>query len=88
MNTYGIPRNVAEAAIIIIDQAVDYNSAYQIANANKSILQQENVNFATINDILRRYYNVYEKVFTPEERNTNVNSGYRGPHNRRIMGNK
>jgi hypothetical protein len=88
MNTYGIPRNVAEAAIVIIDQAADYNSAYQIANANKSILQQENVNFATINDILRRYYNVYEKVFTPEERNTNVNSGYRGPHNRRIMGNK
>jgi regulator of replication initiation timing len=86
MNTYGVPRNVAEAAIIIIDQAVDYNSAYQIANANKSILQQENVNFATINDILRRYYNVYEKVFTPEERNINVNSGYRGPHNRRIMG--
>lgn len=86
MNTYGVPRNVAEAAIIIIDQAADYNSAYQIANANKSILQQENVNFATINDILRRYYNVYEKVFTPEERNINVNSGYRGPHNRRIMG--
>lgn len=86
MNTYGVPRNVAEAAIIIIDQAADYNSAYQIANANKSILQQENVNFATINDVLRRYYNVYEKVFTPEERNINVNSGYRGPHNRRIMG--
>ena len=86
MNTYGIPRNVAEAAIVIIDQAADYNSAYQIANANKSILQQENVNFATINDILRRYYNVYEKVVTPEKRNTNVNSGYSGPHNRRIMG--
>ena len=88
MNTYGIPRNAAEAAIVIIDQAADYNSAYQIANANKSILQQENVNFATMNDILRRYYNVYEKVVTPEKRNTNVNSGYRGPNSRRIMRDK
>jgi len=86
MNTYGVPRNAAEAAIVIIDQAADYNSAYQIANANKSTLQQENVNFATMNDILRRYYNVYEKVVTPEKRNTNINPGYRGPNNRRIMG--
>ena len=78
MNTYGVPRNVAEAAIIIIDQAVDYNSAYQIANANKSILQQENVNFATINDILRRYYNVYEKVVDPETRQSHI---YGGPNN-------
>lgn len=78
MNTYGIPRNVAEAAIVIIDQAADYNSAYQIANANKSILQQENVNFATINDILRRYYNVYEKIVDPEIRQSHI---YGGPNN-------
>jgi len=86
MNTYGIPRNVAEAAIVIIDQAADYNSAYQIANANKSILQQENVNFATLNDILRRYYNVYEKIVDPETRQSHIYGGPNNPWD--IIGNK
>ena len=60
MNTHNVNRPTAEAALLIIDQATDLNSAKSIAQAQKSALTAEGVNIDSLSSTLQKYYKLVD----------------------------
>jgi len=58
MKAYGVTRGVAEAALIIIDQASTFKEARRMVNAQKSALTAEGINTTNLINVLEKYYNV------------------------------
>ena len=58
MSSYGVTRGVAEAALIIIDQAGDYKTASTIAKNQKTALAAEGINLTNLDTALKKYFDI------------------------------
>ena len=57
MQAYGVSRGVAEAALIIIDQASTFNEARKMVNTQKPSLTAEGINTTHLTQVLEKYFN-------------------------------
>jgi hypothetical protein len=56
MKSYGVTRGVAEAALLIVDQSADYETASAMVKNQKTALQNEGINITNLETALKKYF--------------------------------